>query len=197
MSEGGTLRFIHQDHLGSSSYSTDDSGGGLGGVTYLPFGGVRTNGGEFGTDRKFTGQRADATGLYFYNTRYYDSELGRFVSPDTVIPDASNPQAWNKYTYVLNDPLKYTDPTVHFWDWAFDVVTVAYDVFVLVQDPTWESAAYLGADVVLGIVPFVPAGVGPLARVGKWTGEAKNLIITASRYTGKHFQDLVGLPPEN
>jgi hypothetical protein len=39
--------------------------------------------------------------------------LGRFLSPDTIIPGAANPQAFNRYSYVLNNPLKYTDPTGH------------------------------------------------------------------------------------
>ena len=40
--------------------------------------------------------------------------IGRFISPDSIVPDWSNPQAWNPYSYVLNNPLKYTDPTVHY-----------------------------------------------------------------------------------
>jgi hypothetical protein len=39
--------------------------------------------------------------------------LGRFVQPDTVVPEPGNPQALNRYTYVNNNPLKYTDPSGH------------------------------------------------------------------------------------
>ncbi|MEP7134617.1 MAG: RHS repeat-associated core domain-containing protein [Chloroflexota bacterium] len=39
--------------------------------------------------------------------------INRFVQPDTIIPGAANPQAWNRYSYVLGNPLKYTDPTGH------------------------------------------------------------------------------------
>jgi len=64
---------------------------------------------------RFTGQREEATtGLYFYNARYYDPALGRFAQPDTLVPDPGNPQALNRYTYVTNNPLKYTDPTGHY-----------------------------------------------------------------------------------
>ncbi len=45
------------------------------------------------------------------NARYYDPELGRFIQPDTVIQDLSNPQSYNRYSYCVNNPLRYTDPT--------------------------------------------------------------------------------------
>jgi len=44
---------------------------------------------------------------------YYDPELGRFIQPDTIIPDLSNPQSYNRYSYCVNNPLRYTDPTGH------------------------------------------------------------------------------------
>ena len=43
------------------------------------------------TDKKFTGQRLDDTGLYYYNARYYDAEIGRFIRADNIMPDVMNP----------------------------------------------------------------------------------------------------------
>jgi RHS repeat-associated protein len=80
-------------------------------IKYLPFGGTRA--GSVPTDKLFTGQRLDATGLYFYNARYYDATIGRFISPDTVIQSMANPQCLNRYSYCSNNPLKYTDPSGH------------------------------------------------------------------------------------
>jgi hypothetical protein len=45
--------------------------------------------------------------------RWYDPELGRFISADSIVPNPGNPQALNRYSYTLNDPLKYTDPSGH------------------------------------------------------------------------------------
>ncbi|MEJ5312640.1 MAG: RHS repeat-associated core domain-containing protein, partial [Anaerolineae bacterium] len=70
------------------------------------------------TDIGFTGQRADATGLMFYQARYYSAALGRFIQADTMVPSPANPQSLNRYSYVLNSPLRYTDPTGHFTDEA-------------------------------------------------------------------------------
>ena len=47
------------------------------------------------------------------NARFYIPALARFVSADTVIPDHTNPQSLNGYTYVLNSPLRYLDPDGH------------------------------------------------------------------------------------
>lgn len=77
-------------------------------VKYLPFGETRM--GSVPTDKLFTGQRLDETGLYYYNARYYDPTLGRFISPDTIIPNPANPQCFNRFSYCLNNPLKYIDP---------------------------------------------------------------------------------------
>ena len=105
---GDTLRYVHQDHLtGTSLMST--SGGALdSSITYLPYG--TTRGGSINTDKKFTGQRLDGTGLYYYGARYYDPVIGRFISADPLVKNYANPQNFNRYAYVLNNPLKHTDP---------------------------------------------------------------------------------------
>lgn len=45
--------------------------------------------------------------------RWYDAELGRWISPDTIIPDPANPQSFNRYSYVEGNPLRFVDPTGH------------------------------------------------------------------------------------
>jgi hypothetical protein len=49
----------------------------------------------------------------YFNARYYSGALGRFVSADTVVPGAGNPQAFNRYSYGSNNPIRYSDPTGH------------------------------------------------------------------------------------
>ena len=114
LKKGTSLEYVHQDHLGGTVLSTNTSANQVSSLGYLPFGGSRLSTGALGTDRKFTGQRLDNSGLYYFNARYYDPALGRFVSADTLVPAPWDPQQWNRYTYVGNNPVRYTDPTGHF-----------------------------------------------------------------------------------
>jgi len=110
----GTLSYLLGDHLGSSSVTTNASGVKTASALYKAFGETRYSSGALGTDYKFTGQREQAElGLYFYGARWYDSSLGRFTSPDTMIPSTQGVQAWDRYAYVNNNPAKYNDPTGH------------------------------------------------------------------------------------
>jgi RHS repeat-associated protein len=66
------------------------------------------------TDKQYTGQQVepgDPLGLYNYRARMYSTVTGRFVSADTEISGEYDPQAWNGYAYVRNNPLRFTDPT--------------------------------------------------------------------------------------
>jgi uncharacterized protein RhaS with RHS repeats len=49
----------------------------------------------------------------YYGARYYDPAVGRFISADTLVPNPANPQTLNRYSYVNNNPILYTDPTGH------------------------------------------------------------------------------------
>ena len=133
------MRYVHQDHLGSTSVITDDTGAAVYEATYDPWGNVRASTGTADTHRLYTGQRFDAaTGLYYYNARYYDPTLARFISPDTIVPGVGNPQAWNRYAYVLGNPLRYTDPSGHCVardeDWAGTIITTRGDMFDCTND---------------------------------------------------------------
>jgi RHS repeat-associated protein len=112
-----TLSFLLGDHLGSTAITANSSGAKVAELRYKPWGEARYTYNTTPTSYQFTGQRNDYyIGLYFYNARYYDPALGRFLAADTIVPDPANPQSLNRYSYVLNSPLRYTDPTGHFTD---------------------------------------------------------------------------------
>ncbi len=116
------LFYIHSDHLGSTSVMSYGQGHAQQGqevpgspTHYLPFGDWRVEPSHDLTDQGFTGQKHNMDlGLYYYNARWYLPGVGRFASADTIVPDPMNPQQFNRYTYVLNNPLRFTDPTGHY-----------------------------------------------------------------------------------
>jgi RHS repeat-associated protein len=66
------------------------------------------------TENHFTGKERDVeTGNDYFNARCYNSATGRFLSPDPLMASGhvSNPQSWNRYAYVFNNPLRFVDPT--------------------------------------------------------------------------------------
>jgi len=125
--------YVTTDHLGSTRLLTNSAGMVAGRYDYEPFGveiGANYDGRTTAmsytsppdaSNPKFTGQMrdfetADANGesfLDFFNARYYAGAQGRFQSPDPANAgaDPSNPQSWNGYSYVANNPLSYTDPS--------------------------------------------------------------------------------------
>jgi RHS repeat-associated protein len=108
------LNWLFGDHLGSTSITADSGGNRSGELRYKGWGETRYNWGTTPTSYQFTGQRNESTlGLYFYNSRWLDPALGRFIQADPVVPNPLNSQSLDRYAYVLNNPLKYIDPSGH------------------------------------------------------------------------------------
>lgn len=127
--------YLTTDTLGTPRIITgtninNESGGVINRHDYLPFGeevgagiGGRTTGQGYsqpdGVRQNFTGsERDDETGLDFMQARYYANIQGRFMSVDPVVGLLSNPQSLNRYSYGLNNPLKFVDPTGMTVEWA-------------------------------------------------------------------------------
>ncbi|MEM7800380.1 MAG: RHS repeat-associated core domain-containing protein [Chloroflexota bacterium] len=113
--EGTTLHYIYSDHLGSANTLVDQDGTQIN-TRFLPFGEIRSGGNEIGslTELGFTGHRENrGIGLTYMNARFYIPGIGRFASADTIVPDPLNPQSYNRFSYVTNNPLNLIDPTGH------------------------------------------------------------------------------------
>lgn len=110
----GQDRTLHSDWLGSSRLSTTYGARALAyDVAYSPYGEAYVASGSASGDLDFTGMFQDTqTGLYDFQAREY-SIVGRWISPDPAglgAADAANPQSWNRYAYVDNNPLSAIDP---------------------------------------------------------------------------------------
>ncbi|MFH0949507.1 MAG: RHS repeat-associated core domain-containing protein, partial [Candidatus Aenigmatarchaeota archaeon] len=104
----GTLSYSHNDYLGSARLATSESAEQIMKYDNAPFGSTVTETGYSSalSSYKFTGKEQDSSGLYYYGARYYNPDIGRFVSVDPVYNPAESP-----YAYAANNPLKYVDPS--------------------------------------------------------------------------------------
>lgn len=119
VSNGNTYtRYFHTDHLGSVEVITNETGGVVQRLSYDAWGkrrnpnGTDASGISAPTTKGFTRhEHDDELTLINMNAREYDPVLGRFIMPDPIIPGATNSQSYNRYSYVLNNPLSMVDPT--------------------------------------------------------------------------------------
>lgn len=106
---------MDMDHLGSVTAMYDQYGTKCYGASFDPWGKRTLMSGSIEFDRGFTGhEHIDEINLIDMNGRMYDPLIGRFLSPDPFVQAPSNPQSYNRYSYCLNNPLKYTDPDGEF-----------------------------------------------------------------------------------
>ena len=87
---------------------------------FEPYGGEHAYTNTCVQNYKFTGKERDSeSGLDNFGARYNASTMGRFMTPDPLLNSGrpGNPQTWNRYAYVLNNPLRFTDPS-GLWEWA-------------------------------------------------------------------------------
>ncbi len=113
-----TMTYLLQDHLGSASMELDANGAVTNSRYFDPFGQrINADGSKYGgviglIHDGFTGQEHDDLwGLINFRGRMYDPTLKRFLTADPVVSHPDFSQSWNAYSYVMNSPLNFTDPT--------------------------------------------------------------------------------------
>ena len=131
------------------------------------------------------------TSLYYLTTRYYDPEIGRFISPDSV--DYLDPQSingLNLYAYCMNDPVNYADPSGHLPEWALKLIIgtgfILVGAFVTAATAgtgtvfwTAFGSALLTSTIQVGISTAVSAGLGFIAgglSTGTWEGAFTGML---------------------
>ncbi|HBF36110.1 MAG TPA: hypothetical protein DDW50_02185 [Firmicutes bacterium] len=139
--------YYHTDYLGSVRVITDQNGKVVFSADYLAFGTKYASNGDFDETHGFTGKDYDSdTGLYYFNARWYDPDLGRFISEDPAA-DPNNP---NLYSYCGNNGVIRSDPTGQCW--------VAFAVAVIIGAVVGAVDAYAN-----GGNPLIGAFVGAVA----------------------------------
>ena len=150
-------KYVHKDHLGSTHTVTDQNGNVIEINTYAPFG-KKLPLMEGDLTRGFTGHEHDEEfGLINMKARLFDPVLGRFLSPDPLVQSPANPQSLNRYSYCLNNPLSYTDPSgylslgdlnpINIIDSATGLVGGLFDIGGSLLGGLFESVWDLGVDI--------------------------------------------------
>lgn len=195
-------QYFHTDHLGSVLAVTDQNGAVAERFAYEPFGKRRNvNGTTDGNgtlvavtaDRGFTDhEMMDEIGLINMNGRIYDPSIGRFLSADPLVQDPLNLQSYNRYAYVLNNPLFYTDPTGYRWGkwwkkfrkkWLKPIITVVVAIYApeLSGAIGWTGAAGVtgGVSAEIGLSGAVASGAlgGAAASAITSGGDLKATVI--------------------
>jgi RHS repeat-associated protein len=190
----GTLTWLYfkTDHLGSISVLTSGGGAVVQHLSYDAWGKRRNPNGTDDTTgsitsqatRGFTGEEElSVAGLIHLNGRVYDPILARFTSADPTVTDPLNPQDWNRYSYVGNDPLTFTDPNgfdffgdffggiADFFTNVFDTVTNFFATnpiarAILQVGATLVISAILGPEGALATLGLNAGGVAAVAAFG-------------------------------
>ena len=181
----GVTSYLHKDHLGSLTTVTDQSGRVRERLSYDAWGKRRGSNWQdvdpstitSSINRSFTGHEPiDAVGLIHMGGRVYDPVIGRFLSADPFVQEPANLQSLNRYSYVLNNPLSYTDPSGYFFNKLFKAIGHAFKaVFKAIKKVAHLiAAAVVGAALIFitqgGATPLVIAAAGAVTSVG--TGAA-------------------------
>ncbi len=167
--------YLHQDHQGSVIATTDATGAIVSESIFDPWG-KRTQIYQDSllagfailapTDKGYTGHKhIDGMGIIHMGGRIYDPTLGRFLQADPHIQSPLNSQSYNRYAYVLNNPMSYADPSGYFFKSLFKFVK-----------KYWKQIVSIAATFVLGPV------LGGMLSGYLTTGNLKGALLGA--FTG-------------
>jgi RHS repeat-associated protein len=181
-------QWYHTDHLGSVRARTDIGGAVVATVAYEPWGETPTSAAG---PALYNGRPLDTgLGLYDLGARAYAPRIGRFVSADTVWSRA-NPQGSNPYAYVLNNPLKHTDPDGHV---AWVVVTGGIGAVVGGAWAAYEHRHLEGWDFAREVAWGMAAGALVGTGMGAPIGPGALFLVSGSALKTVQTMDLVDAP---
>jgi RHS repeat-associated protein len=144
------------------------------------------------TPRGFTGhEHADGLGIIHMNGRIYDPKLGRFLQADPFVQAPKNSQSLNRYSYVLNNPLSYTDPSGYFslskfWNKIRPFAAIALSIYMPQFSALWQTLGVAGNAIAIGAIT---GGVAGFVASGNITG------AVAGAFAGTAFGALHGWTP--
>jgi RHS repeat-associated protein len=201
ISQGGATTteraYLVADAQGSTRFVTDSTGQLIASYQYEPFGSLRGSSGADPEGPLFAGEHNDAeSGMYYLRARRLDPATKRFTTRDPVPNELTRPTTLNRYIYVGNNPVNFTDPSGSFWETAWDIANVGLDVYTC----NWGALAF---DTGAALIPFVPAGLTKIEHVapaGKIVQGVRNVdsgsatfskaLRTAEEWLGPGYREI-------
>ncbi|PKF75339.1 RHS repeat domain-containing protein, partial [Chryseobacterium sp. PMSZPI] len=222
----GSYKFLHKDYIGSILAISDEAGNKLeqrhfdawGNFTHLQIGNgaiitdkLLIANSSLLIDRGYTShEHFMEVGIIHMNGRLYDPLLRRFLNADENIQDPTNTQNYNKYGYVMNNPLMYNDPSGEFiWAAGFFLTYIApviwgavvgtlisvgmYAIQALVMN-SWSWNGFANALLMGAVTGGVSAGLGQVFSASGFWGTVGNGALagagsggTTALITGQNF----------
>jgi RHS repeat-associated protein len=100
------------------------------------------------------------TGLYYCQSRYYNSNIGRWLNADEMVALAISrtiSNGLNIYQYAYNDPINWRDPEGNIpVETLLDIASVLWSTYEFVKNPSWINAAFLAWDLAAALIPYLP-----------------------------------------
>ena len=149
--------FYNKDVKGSSTSILNQDGEAVVSYQYGDFGETQKQGDpSFLNEICYTGGIYDEnTGLYYLNARYYNPENGRFLSQDTYRGETTEASSWHLYAYCANNPISQLDPSGHYIETVFDVISMGWSAYDFITRPSWVTAGSLLWDTAAFFMPFI------------------------------------------
>ena len=197
----GSYKFLHKDYLGSILAISDEAGNKLeqrhfdawGNFTHL-----QINNGAIITDKNIINntillicrgytshEHFVEVGIIHMNGRLYDPLLRRFLNADENIQAPTNTQNYNKYGYVMNNPMMYNDPSGEFWGWLIGAVVGSYLSGVQANNGNWNPVKWDWKNTWTSVVGGAFAG----AAIG---GGIQNIGVNGTKFIENSVIGAVG-----
>jgi len=186
------MYYVQTDYQGSWSSVTTSAGSFVEQYSFDPWGKRRNHTNwsinvvpsPFQFDRGYTGhEHLDAFGLINMNGRVYDPVIARFLSPDNYVQDPDNTQGFNRYTYCLNNPLVYSDPSGDI-PILIPLVMIAMQAYIAGDIASNSPVGFWGGfalgAVTGGLSMAIGGAIGPILAGTGIFSEAINLAFPAA-----------------
>ena len=201
------VQVAHTDMLGSTVLITDQQGKGIGQYIYDPWGkqqqvytsqALTSNAMLLSQMRSFTGhEQMDKLEVIHMNGRIYDANIGRFLQADPFVQFPNLTQSHNRYSYVLNNPLTYNDPSGYFLKKLMKITGLTSILKAIASIPILDAAVGIAIGICAPYALPLYQGLNTYAVTGSFGAALKAYVISSvtigiSQYIGANLDFDVG-----